>query len=145
MLNKDLQKSSDFSRLRGLPGKRKNRLFLALSPVLGRKICQDGQKKFFFEKIDFWAGPRKFQKYVKNRSKYAKNRSQVSLKWPKMSKSTQISRKKSPGTYFTGDKPKKSDFFVFRVAPLRTYPFWGVLGWGMVRPLFFAKKPRDKA
>ena len=44
----NLEEVNQWKLLRGLPGKRKNRLFLALSPFLGRKICQDGQKIFFF-------------------------------------------------------------------------------------------------
>ena len=41
------KKSLKNSSLRGLPGKRKNRLFSDFSAVLGRKMCQDDQKNFF--------------------------------------------------------------------------------------------------
>ena len=55
----NLEEVNQWKLLRGLPGKRKNRLFLALSPFLGRKICQDGQKNFFFEKKSFFDVPPK--------------------------------------------------------------------------------------
>ena len=46
-------------QFKGLPGKRKNRLFSDFPAVLGRKMCQDAPKNFFFEKNPFFDRPPK--------------------------------------------------------------------------------------